>query len=220
MTTTVTWQVGQGTDDCSLRKQVAEDFDLNGPAARVGDYNANNYDDEAGFRFTNVAIPKNATIVSAYLWIKAWDIYGYPAPIAYVKGEAADNPITFSTASDYKARPRTTAYVNWQPPSWVDGTWYPSPNLKNILQEIIDRNNWESGNALVLFWYEADGYVGRQCEIDFYTYNFNPNDAAKLEVTWVVPHTTPLQTKSTFKRGRGKGTFTVGRAKAFFTSAT
>jgi len=52
------------------------------------------------------------------------------------------------------SRPRTAASVAWAPPTWptiqVHGPAQQTPNLATIVQQLVNRTNWKSGNAIVL----------------------------------------------------------------------
>ena len=49
-------------------------------------------------------------------------------------------------------RATTNASVNWQPQAWnvvnEVGERQRTPDLSNLLQEVVDRNDWASGNAI------------------------------------------------------------------------
>jgi hypothetical protein len=105
-----------------------------------------------GLRFTNVALPKGATITTAYVQFQA-DESQLELTNLVVQGQAADNAATFTTASlNVSSRPRTTASVAWAPPAWNTvgeaGPNQRTPELKSVIQEIVDRSGWASGNAL------------------------------------------------------------------------
>ena len=38
--------------------------------------------------------------------------------------------------------------VNWNVPTWNPNTLYSTPDLKDIVQDIVDRPNWCGGNAM------------------------------------------------------------------------
>jgi len=142
----------------------------------------------AAIRFASVAIPKNATILSAYLkFISYSNFYGTEI-YSFIQGEKSPNPSTFSDCSDYDSRTRTSTSLSWGPiPEWYSNNEYLSPNLKDIIQEIINQNDWEQGNAIVLFWdvdhENSDTGVKRQG----HSYWSDPSKAIKLEVTYSVP---------------------------------
>jgi hypothetical protein len=107
-----------------------------------------------GTRFRNVAIPQGATITNAYLQFTADEAHSGATSIT-IKGEAADNPAVFQNATaNISSRPTTTASTAWPVNPWVNVgdalAAQRSPNLAAVVQEIVNRPGWVSGNALVL----------------------------------------------------------------------
>jgi len=107
-----------------------------------------------GMRFPGVAIPKNAVISNAYVQFQV-DEATTTAVSLQIKGQASDNALTFTTATnDISSRPRTSAFVTWGPVGWptlgVAGVDQRTPNLASVVQQIVDRSNWSSGNALAI----------------------------------------------------------------------
>lgn len=106
---------------------------------------------EIGLRFLDLDIPQGSKIESASLKISIAHHAGEFIEII-VKGQASDNPSTF-TNQEYNIwdRPRTQItnefYSSVIPNEFqeleIDG-------FEAIIQEIIDRPGWEEGNALVL----------------------------------------------------------------------
>ena len=189
---TKTWQVGQNSDDCR-RKLVPSDFGFNVAFCPCGDFSIYRYDYRSGFRFTNVNIPQGSIINSAYLKLKASTIPpDGTMPDTFIEGEDSDNAATFSTMNDYDGRPRTSASVSWTPSAWVEDTWYTSPDIRNIIQEIVNRSGWRKGNALALFWRDADGYGGAKKILWACAYAYVHTDAPQLEVTWAEAPPIPL----------------------------
>ena len=69
-------------------------------------------------------------------------------------GVAPAPAATFSTAANISGRPRTTASATWAPAAWNSsdgaGANQKTPELKTIVQEIVNRASWASGNALAM----------------------------------------------------------------------
>lgn len=108
-----------------------------------------------GIRFNAVAIPKGAIIKNAYIQFNA-DETSSKATALQIFGQAADNPSTFTTAAgNISSRAKTGASVSWSPAAWTSvgaaGIDQRTPNLEAVIQEIVDRTGWTSGNSLVLF---------------------------------------------------------------------
>lgn len=97
-------------------------------------------------RFTNVTIPPGATIVSATLKISSFSFSGGTAA-CHIRAVAADNPAQPSGSSIDTAT-LTIATVDWS----ATGVTAPvtSPDIASVIQEIVNRPGWASGNALTL----------------------------------------------------------------------
>jgi len=107
-----------------------------------------------GIRFAGVAIPRGATILNAYLQFKV-DEATSTATSLTVQAQAADNASTFTTATgNISGRARTAAAVPWAPAAWptvgAAGPDQRTPSIAAVVQEIVGRTGWASGNALVI----------------------------------------------------------------------
>jgi hypothetical protein len=107
-----------------------------------------------GLRFTNLNIPRGATITRAWLGFTSKDQSSSSLTLS-VHGHDTDNASTFTTSDgDITGRPWTTARIpdgQWNPPAWNSGEKYTSPDVSSLVQEIVDRDGWTAGNALALF---------------------------------------------------------------------
>ena len=99
-------------------------------------------------RFDNVTIPSGATINNAYLQVYA-DSDGTGIARLKVYGVDEDDAAAPTSEAEYNADPQTTASVDWDG-AWTQDTWEQSPNISTVIQEIVDRGGWASGNAMVL----------------------------------------------------------------------
>lgn len=183
-------QVIASTDDCL--KQYGDTFYLDFVVQRVGD--VQNYDtlSGGGMRFTNVTMPKGAIISTAYLTIRAYSMQDdHESVRSRIRGEAVDDAVTFSDLPNYDGRVRTTAVVDWDNiPIWVGDTDYNSPEIKTIIQEIVNRDGWVSGNDLVIFWDDHEGRSDGQAYRDGYPYDSSATYAPKLHIEYA--RTSPL----------------------------
>ena len=106
-----------------------------------------------GMRWTAVAIPPGATITSAWVQFTARDALSGATQLTFA-GQAADNATTFTTANlNVSSRPRTTATASWTPAAWSQnqaGAAQRTPDLSTVIQEVVSRPGWTSGNALAL----------------------------------------------------------------------
>ncbi len=110
--------------------------------------NGSNNDQTVGMRFTNITIPKSSTILNAHLEFVAKDEEDGNVSLS-IKAENVDNPTQFSSAAyNISSRTTTTSSVSWSPEPWYSGNVYQSNDIKTLVQDIINRNGWQSGNAL------------------------------------------------------------------------
>jgi hypothetical protein len=142
-----------------------------------------------GHRFQNVQIPRNATINSATLRLFVDDDAAYDSPnfMVYANGDddidAAGAAADFSTNADVIQRARTSAGVNVDhDDTGLYGTWYAIPeDLKDVIQEVVNRGTWNSGQPLVLLLIaNADRIENFQS----LSYNYGPAYAAELDIDY------------------------------------
>ena len=109
-----------------------------------------------GLRFAGLSIPAGSSVTGAYVQFQA-DESQSEATTLSIRGEAADNAAAFTTGSgSLTARlgTGTQAAVSW--PAilpWTAGqagTEQRTPDLSPVIQEIVGRPGWRSGNALAL----------------------------------------------------------------------
>ena len=72
-----------------------------------------------------------------------------------IQAENTDNATTFvNTNGNVSTRPRTAASVAWSPPAWTSvgdaGAGQRTSDLAAVIQEIVSRPGWSSGNSLAL----------------------------------------------------------------------
>ncbi|WP_018237170.1 metallophosphoesterase [Ensifer sp. BR816] len=106
-----------------------------------------------GMRFTGMDIPKGAIITNAYIQFTV-DQVSTGAVSLLIRGQDVDDAADFTTAQfNLSSRPTTDASVAWAPPDWTTrgaaGLAQRTPDLKAIIQEIIDRGGWTALNDMV-----------------------------------------------------------------------
>jgi len=101
-------------------------------------------------RFPNVNIPQGAVISEAFLRVTA-DAARSGESVCNIYANDVDNASAPINETQMGALVYTTAYVEWdQEASWGAGTQYDSPDISTVIQEIVDREGWVSGNAMTL----------------------------------------------------------------------
>ena len=107
-----------------------------------------------GLRFNGLNIPQGATIKNAYVQFTTDETNGGSTSLT-IKGHDADNSPAFTTASNnVSSRSKTTSAVNWSPATWSSigqaSSAQRTPELKSIVQEIVNRSGWSASSALSL----------------------------------------------------------------------
>lgn len=127
----------------------------------------------AGFRFQAVAVPKGAIITAATLTLKKDAASSTPGTWGEFRGVAADNAPPWTTV-DPIAAAKTT-----QSKPIVDGATQ-AYDVAAIVQAIINRAGWASGNALA-FAGVIGSATGAMAWIDF---GASAANSAKLSITY------------------------------------
>ena len=137
-----------------------------------------------GLRFTNLYIPPRATIVNASIQFAVDERKNINPCILHIYGEASDNASAFNRqAGNITQRVRTSSHVTWTPSDWTQvgqaDTDQKTPDLSEIIQEIVDRSNYQSNGAIAII---IDGSGKRVAE----SYDGKSELAPKLCVTYEV----------------------------------
>lgn len=135
------------------------------------------YNSYVGIRFQNINIPQGAEITEAYLEFTAYDTYRYSGASMKIQGVADDDVDDFYPDQRYRLRNiAKTSGVSWSMPDFRRRREYESPDLSNIVKEIVDRAGWSSGNSLAFVFSDFQSYRG------VYSYNDVPSYAPRLVV--------------------------------------
>jgi len=138
-------------DSSDLELGDADFFDFMDKRAVFGFFDPMSEDQKVGLRFENVQIPQGATITSAYLEFTT-DETDSQETIVTIHGEDSDNAAPFDEWGfyDLSSRPLTDASVEWNIPAWTQvGEQQQSPDIKSIVQEIVNRSGWSAGASMV-----------------------------------------------------------------------
>ena len=142
----------------------------------------------AGMRFNNVKIPQGSSIIRATLKICPHSA-GLEAEVdGVVKGEASDNAAAFATTSRIIGQlAATTASKAWkwvgpEDDPWTANAWVESPDIKAVVQEIVNRSGWAPDNSLAIIYTFNQMTFGD--ERRFYSFDGDPLKAAKLAITY------------------------------------
>jgi PKD repeat protein len=158
--TTVTVTLPQGVQTLEVRVMEGTDDAEESPSGDVSLMSSDlelvydRGDQTVGVRFAGVEIPQGATILDAYVQFQV-DETSTGVTSLTIEGQAGDNAAAFTYSTrNISSRARTSASVLWSPVAWTTvgaaGPDQQTSNLSSIIQEIVNRSGWSSGNALVL----------------------------------------------------------------------
>ena len=134
-----------------------------------------------GLRFTNLSIPRGATITSADLQVHSAQSQ-WIAIAMNMAADAADNSPTFGSASQPSQRKLTTARVTHSSNAqWAANTWYALDDVSAVIQEVVNRTGWQSGNSLSLILKGTGNAWGRMFVTSC---NGSASNAPQLVVTY------------------------------------
>lgn len=179
--TTATFKVNASSDDA---------FDYGSPAtfnsgsAVISLGRSVNNIPTTGLRFTQVTIPRNANVYSAYLRLRT----GGPTSTyldVHIHAEASENAATFTDTSIPSARPRTSNFGDWVPGSWSNEMWVITSDFAPAIREVVLQPGWNSGNALAILIKDVtDVYLTTRPIV---TFDYDPLKAAELVVSYLSP---------------------------------
>ena len=178
---TVEVRVNAGTDDAEERLADNSMYLNSSDLELTFESGGGGLDQAVGMRFTGVGIPQGATILNAYVQFQVDEVTTGPVALT-IQGQNTDNAATFGAASaDISSRPATAASVAWSPAAWdtvgAAGSAQRTPDLSTVLQEIVNRSGWASGNALAII---VTGSGKRTAE----AFEGDPTGAALLHVEY------------------------------------
>ena len=109
-----------------------------------------------GLRFAEVYVPRGATITHAYIQFQAREADSDPASFTIEGHDVGDSGAFTNQFRNLTFRPKTAAAVSWSPNPWIligeSGPNQQTPDIAAIIQEIVDRSDWVSGNALSIMF--------------------------------------------------------------------
>jgi len=181
-TLTVSYTGGQG--GCIQRKWTDQINAGENDAYQSGDkgttynsdstlkFDSNNY---LGLRFENVPLEPSSKVVEAYLELTAADNDTGSIRVT-IAGEDDANAKAFpQSKKNLSRRATTTNTTAWDLNNWNSDQTYRSPDISSVINEIVAKSGWQSGNALALIL-QANSDNDR----DFWAYDGSTGKAARL----------------------------------------
>ena len=179
---TINKQVGANADDghwygsiFSTSATVAN-YGVNGGGVATHNY----------YRWTAVTIPDGATITSATV-----SCYDYGSGVGTIPDgtklyfHKSANPAAPTNITQAKALV-TSATTNYVVPVMSNGgSWFAHPDVKDIIQELVNTYNYSSGSAMMAFIISASGNASNCGAIYMRDYTGNTR-GAKLDITYTM----------------------------------
>lgn len=117
-------------------------------------------DQIVGLRFTDLDIPRDARIVSAWVEFDADEPTARTAFLT-IHARAVDDAPAIATARGGELGPFTLTAVEWSPWARLAGAAVGhadrTPDLAPLFQEVVSRPGWSPGNAVVLVFSRSGG---------------------------------------------------------------
>lgn len=178
---TVEFQVPSGDDDVYATDSSLLNFDANFLKIGSSSFAMPPYY-MSGMVFRDINIPRGIELVEAHLKIRSYDSRLTGNVYGKIEAEATDNANAFGESRHVGSLPTTEASVDWNHEEpWIEDTWYDSPDIAAVIQEVIDREGWSPGNSLAILystWSEGDYR-------NFSSYDRGSDYAPKLVITYV-----------------------------------
>lgn len=99
--------------------------------------------------FLNVTIPQAANITNAAIDVNVYDAATDDADVDIYAADEDDAVAVTNLATGPQSRTPTTAVVAWDASSLGTGI-KTTPNISSVIQEIVDRPGWASGNDILI----------------------------------------------------------------------
>jgi hypothetical protein len=186
--TTINLQVDADADDLYMKHEASACYNYYGTIC-LGNNTSPNTGLGGATRFA-LSIPQGAAIDTAHLSCYSPYAKSGTACNLRITAEDVDNASAYSNTwateiARYNAH--TTAVVDVDNvPSWGTGTWHDSPEIKTVIQEIIDRSGWASGNYIGLYTQDFDYRSDTGAYRMAYDYHTDPSYATKLHVEYTA----------------------------------
>ena len=133
--------------------------------------------------FRNVDIPQGAEIVSAHLKVRAYNSRLTDVVYGTIQAEAADDAAGFGGSRNIGLLAKTGTSVDWDiSESWSSDTWYTSPDIAGVIQEVIDRGGWSEGNSIAIIYSTRENEGGYR---NISSFDRGSDYAPILEITYI-----------------------------------
>lgn len=136
---------------------------------------------DVGVIFTGLNIPIGATITNAYIRFNAFDTRGGTCNMD-IYGEKANASNFVTSGYNLSNRTRTTSKVAWNIPSTTANNNFDTPDIKAIVQEIVNRTGYAASDQIGIILDAVSGDTRRTAK----SYQFSTALAPILYVTYQI----------------------------------
>ncbi|MBC5834442.1 T9SS sorting signal type C domain-containing protein [Flavobacterium sp. F372] len=152
-TQTLSFPIVVGDDDVEEHGSTGEFYTNSSDIEMVYDVTPSVNYQKVGLRFSSIRIPQGAVINSAYIQFTADEVNTAAASLNFQIENSQDaEPYVESVLYGLSGRDYFPDKINWVPPAWntIDeaGVNQRSPELRTLLQKVVDNNDWEENNAV------------------------------------------------------------------------
>jgi hypothetical protein len=152
--------------------------------------NWNSYYIKSWFRFQNVTIPQGATITSCYVRFRAAENLSFDTVRTKIYFEDVDDSTAPTSKTDLESRSLTSS-IDWDfTTNWTTNSYYNTISLTSILQEVIDRPGFSSGNSVTVHIRNDGTSYDAKRSARSYDYS-GGSSKAELHVEWETGVTIP-----------------------------
>ena len=143
-------------------------------------------DRHSWWRFLSVAIEKKSVIESAIVRFTC-HVSRTDDMLLKIEGNDIDNAVAPTNESEADALVKTSAALDWDiTTNWIDGTQYDTVDITAIIQEIVNRGGWASGNALMVL-VDNDGGADFNLQAPSAFEYSSGAEKAELHISWGPP---------------------------------
>ena len=139
---------------------------------------------KGGLRFTNITVAQGTTITSATLTVYVRNVnYADSGARVRIYGDDVDNSAALSgTHNPVDGWTNTTAYYDWNP---YAASGASTADVTSIVQEILNRGSWASGNAISFAMGDAVAGSDSYFKVEIYDYDADTSALlAELEIVY------------------------------------
>ncbi|SEL41919.1 Por secretion system C-terminal sorting domain-containing protein [Aquimarina amphilecti] len=145
---TIEVAINTGSDDVEER-QNGDVYTNSSDLELVYDSHSEAGNQVIGLRFRSLALPQNATITNAYIQFTADESNSANAELEIALHNSSNSSAFTTDANNVSSRSVFSSKVIWKPNSWSsgqNGSGQRTPDLKNMVQLLVNNSNWTPGN--------------------------------------------------------------------------